>query len=424
VVSNHTGERQAFLGTHDGILCFGGEDWWYHNRAHFDFQIMQCLARKVPVLLINSVGFRVPRLKDGLQSLRRIISKLRSATQPVSRSSAGFFVASPLSLPVWQRPVLARINVACLGIQVRKAKRLVGLEHPLVWVACPPAFEIVKRIAGDAFLVYQRTDKYEEYCEQTREYIASAHRWLSQRADLIVYASTALYEEERHANPHCVLVGHGVELERFDPARALEAGVPDDLTHIKRPIVGFFGEVSDDKVDMRCVAAIARALPEVSFVFVGRYLADPTAVRGISNIHFLGMKPYEEVARYGIQFDVAIMPWKRSPFVYYCNPVKLKEYLALGLPVVSSDFPEALLYQDAIFVAHNNEEFVRGIREALAGRAAGTRESRCARAKGETWEQVATRIAGEIRALAGVQHNDLMLQREAPALQVNRELAP
>src|SRR5713101_6782699 len=115
---------KGFLGAHDGILCFGGEDWWYHNRAHFDIQIMRCMARSLPVLFVNSVGFRMPSLKGGRQSLHRIVSKLRSAARPVSKPSAGFSVASPLSVPLWQRPFLAKINVALLSVQVRKASRL------------------------------------------------------------------------------------------------------------------------------------------------------------------------------------------------------------------------------------------------------------------------------------------------------------
>ena len=55
-----SGEPKAF----DGIICLGGEDWWYHNRGHFDFQIMRRLARKWPVLFVNSLGVRMPDLSD------------------------------------------------------------------------------------------------------------------------------------------------------------------------------------------------------------------------------------------------------------------------------------------------------------------------------------------------------------------------
>jgi len=244
--------------------------------------------------------------------------------------------------------------------------------------------------------VYQRTDKYEEYNERTRKYCLAAHNWLLEHADLVLYVSTALYEQEGHLNPHSVLVKHGVDLDLFDAQTAMRAGRPHDLAGISRPIAGFFGEVSDDTVDMACIGAVARALPEVSFVFVGRFIADPSPVRSLRNVHFLGMKPYAEVARYGSQFDLAIMPWQRSSWIHYCNPIKLKEYLALGLPVVSTDFPEVFLYQDTIFIARNDEEFIHGIREALAGRGTGTAESRRARVADDTWDEVAACIIDRI----------------------------
>ena len=69
------------------------------------------------------------------------------------------------------------------------------------------------------------------------------------------------------------------------------------------------------------------------------------------NVHWLGQKPHEEIPRYGSGFDVALMPWLDNEWIRSCNPIKMKEYLALGLPVVSTDFPEVRHYADVIRVA-------------------------------------------------------------------------
>jgi glycosyltransferase involved in cell wall biosynthesis len=398
-------EIKECISPHDGILCFGGEDWWYHNRAHFDMQVMQCMARKLPVLFINSVGFRMPSVKEGTQFFGRIGRKFRSVVRPMSNPFAGFYVASPFSVPLWHRPLLAKLNSLSLDVQIRKVCRSIGLKKPLLWVACPPAFEVVKRMQREFFLVYQRTDKYEEYSQQSRKYIMAADRWLSEHADLVLYVSRALYEKEREGNPRSLLVRHGVDLTLFDPGKALEARKPPELVNIKRPIVGFLGEIEDDTTDMELVAAAARALPKVSFVFVGRLLADASPLRGLPNIHFVGKKPYEEVPRYGVQFDVAILPWKRNWWAHYSNPIKLMDYLALGLPVVSTAFLEALYYQDVIYVARSDDDFIQGIVEALDGRGVGSVERRRARVLGATWEQVALHIAQIIRELAGQNSN-------------------
>jgi glycosyltransferase involved in cell wall biosynthesis len=246
--------------------------------------------------------------------------------------------------------------------------------------------------------VYQRTDRYEDYTEQTRNYIEAADRWLSTRADLILYASTALYEEESARKPKSLLVSHGVELAHFDRMKASEASPPPDIANLRRPVVGFFGDIEGNTtVDLDLIARVAHVLSNVSFVFVGRVVTDLGAVRDLPNVYFLGKKPYMDVPRYGAQFDVAIMPWKQNRWIHYCNPIKLKEYLALGLPVVSTEFPEALQYRDVIYIARNAEEFIRGIQDAIRGDELGTMQTRRARVATDSWEQATLRIIDAIR---------------------------
>ena len=71
----------------------------------------------------------------------------------------------------------------------------------------------------------------------------------------------------------------------------------------------------------------------------------------LPNVHFLGRKPYDEVARYMAAMDVLIMPWNHSEWIKACNPIKLKEYLAVGRPVVTTDFPALDGWRDLVRVA-------------------------------------------------------------------------
>ena len=79
----------------------------------------------------------------------------------------------------------------------------------------------------------------------------------------------------------------------------------------------------------------------------------------LPNVHWLGFRPYEEIPSYGAAFDVALMPWLRNDWIEQCNPIKMKEYLAIGLPVVSTDFPEVHFYSDTIAIAGDADHFVR-----------------------------------------------------------------
>jgi hypothetical protein len=85
----------------------------------------------------------------------------------------------------------------------------------------------------------------------------------------------------------------------------------------------------------------------------------------LPHVHFLGRKPYEEIPFYGKTFDVAMMPWNRNKWIEYCNPVKTKEYLALGKPIVSVYYPEIEPYSDVVYVARDYDGFVSCIGQAI-----------------------------------------------------------
>ena len=83
----------------DGIVCFGGVDWWYHNRGHYDLQMMRELRECVPVLYVNSIGMRRPSPAEGRMFLRRVGRKLRSVARGAVEVAPGFTVVSPLVPP-------------------------------------------------------------------------------------------------------------------------------------------------------------------------------------------------------------------------------------------------------------------------------------------------------------------------------------
>ena len=84
------------------------------------------------------------------------------------------------------------------------------------------------------------------------------------------------------------------------------------------------------------------------------------------NVHWLGFQPYEKIPGYGSAFDVALMPWLNNNWIHHSNPIKLKEYLALGLPVVTIDFPEAQCYADHLAIARDPDDFIAAIRRLLS----------------------------------------------------------
>lgn len=370
------------------VVCFGGEDWWYHNRGHIDMQIMRRFARRGSTLYINSIVMQKPsfqRAMGGGRSLpQKVLRKTKSILRGLRQVDAGFWVYSPLSLPVHHIDVLRPVNRWLLSAQIGLAVHRLGIVDPLVWVACPAACESALKMRRTA-LVYQRTDRFEEYPNVHAESILAYDRRLKREADLTLYVSRSLYEEEQGQCRKAMYLDHGVDFDLFATA-ADDTHVPEDMNGIRHPVAGFFGGIDNHTSDIPFLERLVSLAPEYSFVFVGNASADTSGLLGAGNVRMLGQKLYEQVPHYGKCFDVAIMVWRQNRWIDGCNPIKLKEYLALGKPVVSTPFPQLQQYQDAVYQAATPEEFAACLRRAVAEDSADRTAVRREKVRDTTWD--------------------------------------
>lgn len=369
----------------DGVICFGGEDWWYHNRAHYDMQMMRELSRHVPVLYVNSIGMRVPTMTEGGMFFTRVVRKLKSLQRGLVRVRDGFAVQSPFVVPGRRGMALSSW---LLPRQIKRASRRLGMRRPLVWVACPPGVEAVDAL-DPVGVVYQRTDRFECYEGVDHGLIASFDRRLKERANLVLYCSRHLYEAEAQASPRPTLVDHGVDFDDFvaagDDPEARGASAPAILRGIEGPRAGFVGDLDEAVFDSALLLEVARRAPGVQFVLVGSSSLPEGWADDAPNVHLTGRVPYEEVARTMAAMDVLLMPWHRSEWIEACNPIKLKEYLATGRPIVTTDFPELRRYEGLCDIANDAAGFATAV-EAAAARPDAERLSRGRdRVRSATW---------------------------------------
>ena len=345
----------------DGIICIGGEDWWYHNRGHFDFQIMRRLAQRWPVLFVNSLGVRLPSLKDNKLFVSRIGRKLKSLARGLVHVENGFWVMSPLSVP---GETGQRLSNWALAPQIRLAASRAGIRRPLLWVHCPAGAALTDNL-GAAHVVMQRTDRFEAFPEADPTVVSRQIAHLKQRADLVVYAAEPLMREEAGSVARQILITHGVDVERFAHAGNGHMGEPSELAGTPRPRVGFIGGIDAHTFDPQLFIDVAARLADVQFFMVGGSSLDQGWCP-LPNVHFFGRKPYEEVAAYMAAAQCLIMPWNDSAWIKACNPIKLKEYLAVGRPVVTTDFDALEGWRDLVTVAKGPDAFAAAVRRVLA----------------------------------------------------------
>ncbi|MDX2148552.1 MAG: glycosyltransferase [Planctomycetota bacterium] len=381
---------------YDGVVCFGGVDWWYHNRGHYDIQMMREFSARMPVLYINSIGMRMPKPAEGKMFFKRVKRKLASFRRGAVSVRPNFTVFSPFSIPGKRAAALSR---RLLASQVRRAARAMGIRKPLVWVACPPGAEVLNDLDAVG-VVYQRTDRFEAFKGVDPERIAGFDRVLKARADLTLYCAHLLMDEERGQARRAAFVDHGVDYDLFSRAGLAPVNTPDsqpaDVRDLPRPRVGFVGGIDAHTFDPPMFVEVARAMPDVTFVLVGA-CSLPEGWCPLPNVHLLGQRPYEQVAAYMASSDVLIMPWNQSPWIEACNPVKLKEYLAVGRPIVSTPFYELKQYSGLVRVARGSAEFVNQVRAALGQSFdAGPGRLRVERA---TWRAHADQVVTELAAV-------------------------
>lgn len=395
-----------------GWICFSAQDWWYHNRAHSDFQLLRRIARDRDVLLVNSIGLRMPMPGRSSKSGRRILRKASSIGRLVRRpdpSTPRFRVVTPIPLPFYGSARSRRFGAWLVRAQVSAAARATGVTRPgtpkpVVMVTIPTAIDAAADLDRSA-LVVNRSDKHSGFPEADAQTIEDLERRCLQTADLVVYTSKVLEDDERDLAPGVSrLLDHGVDSELF---RCVSPdAVPADLRAIPHPRVGFFGALDDYLVDFDLLEELAVALPEANLVLIGDATGSMRRFDPLANVHHLGFRPYESIPSYGSGFDVALMPWLDNEWIRSANPIKLKEYLALGLPVVSTDFPEVHRYADLVRIASDAGTFVDAVARTLVDGGVGTPHGRRSAVAHLTWDRAASALRTDAERVAGFEPDE------------------
>jgi hypothetical protein len=144
---------------------------------------------------------------------------------------------------------------------------------------------------------------------------------------------------------------------------------------------------------------VARAFPKATLLVIGPQAMEIGRLLAEPNVRYLGPVPYEQLPDYAAHFDVGIMPWLQNDWIRGCNPIKLKEYLALGFPVVSIRFPQLAAFEHLVHAADDPAAFVDGIAAALAAPDPAAAERRRQSVRDASWDARADRV-GELLALA------------------------
>jgi len=377
--------------TNHSIICFGGEDWWYHH-PHSKAHLMRRFARAGnKVIFLNSISMGLPSLghKD---IVPRITRKLRSYAKLARQTKDGITVVSPASLPFFGSGTVRAINRRLLQSQIQRLTSNRGFSKPILWIAIPTAAEMIGCF-DESLVIYHISDKYDantmDHATDPLQ-IRQLHDKAIANADIIFYSGRKLLQEATNGRERSHLLEQAVDFEHWaNLDQRVDSGeleIAPQIANIPRPRLGYFGAIEPWLVDQELIKQAARRQPDWQWVFIGNR-SRGLEIEGLPNTHFLPPVAYDDLPRYAAGFDVCVLPWEtEQAFTSYGSAIKVREYLATGKPVVISPLPEYEPTSDVLRIARSREQFLSLVNDALEENDPAAAEKRQASVVNGTWD--------------------------------------
>ncbi len=376
------------------IICIAS-NWYYDPTSKH--HVMKLLAERNHVVWVNYHGSRRPAAS--FADAGAIAAKLRQVIQGPRRASKNITVVTPLVVPLPGNAAVAKLNRRLMTRQIRSVLRGLPDRPTQLWSFAPDVDTLCGQFDEER-VVYYCVDAFSEFAGYDREAILAAERRLASRADLLVTTSQTLFDDKRALNDHTILVPHGVDCEHFARAGDDRLAIPADIAVLPRPVLGFWGLI-EDWLDVQLIADVAAARPDWSIAFVGDVSTDVSYLAGLSNVHMLGRRRYDDLPGYAKGFDVGLIPFRINELTRAVNPIKLREYLAAGLPVVSTPLPEVQRYQQFVEIATSPQAFVAACDRAIKADSEDARTRRRSAMREESWPAKVEQISNALDAAAG-----------------------
>jgi glycosyltransferase involved in cell wall biosynthesis/SAM-dependent methyltransferase len=217
---------------------------------------------------------------------------------------------------------------------------------------------------------------------------------LFRNSDLVLTTSSFLYKKARKITDKTLYIPNAGEFDHFK-----QPTQNDLLKNIKKPIAGYYGAIAD-WFDNETIEYVATRRPDVNFVFIGHTFGSNIAtLEKLSNVHFLGEKPYRELPLYLYHFDVCLIPFKPTPLIEATHPVKFYEYLASGKPVISTRLTELIQFGNLCYLSSDKEEFLINLDMALVENDPQMVSRRIEFASKNTWENRFSFLYPEVKTI-------------------------
>jgi Glycosyl transferases group 1 len=380
----------------DLLFIYFGNDWFAENRTS-SHHIAKRLGSRFSLLYVESPGLRAPRVSS--RDFGKICKKLGVAFRGPKQIGPRMWHVSVPQIPFRRFPAVRKLNEVFARWKLKRAVRNLSLGSAVSWFTVPhPGF--LAGTLGERLVVYYCIDSYAALPDVDAAEVAKMDDALSRRADLVFAASPGLVASKQEQNSRVIYSPHGVDADLFGRAADSAQPVAEGARNLSHPLIGFFG-VLDNRIDFDLIRFLALRRPQWNFLLVGHIAGNISTLNGLENVHMPGAVRYETLPDWARAFDVCIMPYRQDAFSANANPLKLREYLATGRPVVSVPMPEVDRFGANIAIRASKQDFLEAIEKELVADSEEKRKARMELVRADTWDARVESVVSLVRQALG-----------------------
>ena len=322
------------------FIIISSVDWNIHRQVHHEL-VYFLNNNNNNILFIENTGSRNIQLRDLSRAGSRIKNFLKSwgGIKVINKSLTIF---SPVFIPFHGNWIFDKINSLSVNSKLSNWMSYVNFRNPIIilFVPNPITLSIVNKIDYD-LLVYYVADNM-LLSSKSNPAIKISEEKIANKSDIIVCTSENLKRKFfKKKGEDCHFLSNGVNIDRFKNL---------NLSKIKKKYItiGFIGSIRNT-INQKLIIFLSKKFPDDRIVFVGPVI-DPlqkVIQKKLKNVFFLKQVRHSTIPKVLKSFDIGLLPMEVNNFTDNIFPLKLYEYLASGIPVLSTSTKTMIKFNDA-----------------------------------------------------------------------------
>jgi glycosyltransferase involved in cell wall biosynthesis len=307
----------------------------------------------------------------------------------IVNESESISLVHPFVIPLHDSKIVRRINAFFLARKLSKALKKSDFKKPILITSTPIIADLIGQF-DEALSIYFCLDDYSLFSGAFKS-IGYLELKLMNKIDVVFSISEKLLNTRIPKSGNSIFLPQGVDIDHF----TITDSKNNNLTESSTKVIGFFGLLST-WVDIDLLVKCAKAYKDYEFLIIGKSEQRIDDLVRQPNVNYLGAVPYEKLPGIAKRFDVGLIPFLVNDLTIAVNPIKLIEYFALGIPVVSTSLPEVKKFKELVFIADNEEKFIEYISNAIDDNNPDRNNLRKKKALEYSWESISEKISNKI----------------------------